>query len=216
MKDKTAPVLEVHNLRKTWPAGPLAVDITGLQLGPGEVVLVLGDNGAGKTTLLRLLAGLLPADADAKLFWQGKQVNSLRPGRDVTYLHQQPRLWARSVRANVVYVLRLHNRPPADADAILAWAGLSAVADQYADQLSGGQERRLALARVHATAAPLVLLDEPTTHLDATGVSAVEAMVHDMAAAGRTVVAAFQKNSQPAGLREARSLVLTAGQIVPA
>ena len=206
-------ILSVRGLRKSWPGGLLDLVINHLDVDEGETVALTGDNGAGKTTLLRLLAGLLKADA-AKISWQGRPVPSLRAGRDVTYLHQQPHMLDFSVRANVEFVLKQRGAGVGEAMEALAWSGLADKAGLSALALSLGERRRLALARVRATAAPLILLDEPTANLDLAGVAAVEEMVRGMAAAGRTVVAAFQVDGVPGGISHDRELRMKDGRLV--
>lgn len=205
-------ILAVAGLRKEWPDGGQGLSVDLLELAEGETVALTGDNGAGKTTLLRILAGLLPFDS-GEVSWRGSRVGSLRAGRDAAYLHQQPYLLSRSARANVEYALRAAGRPAAESGGLLEWAGLAGRACADAGALSAGEGRRLALARIRATAAPLVLLDEPTANLDAAGVAAVGSMVRDMASDGRTVVAAFQDGGVPDGIGSRRSLRMEGGRI---
>lgn len=205
-------ILQVAGLRKEWPGGGQGLLVDSLELAEGETVALTGDNGAGKTTLLRILAGLLPFDA-GEVTWRGSSVPSLRAGRDAAYLHQQPYLLSRSVRANVEYALKAAGRPVSEAGALLEWAGLAERAALDAGALSAGEGRRLALARIRATAAPLVLLDEPTANLDAAGVAAAGSMVRDMASDGRTVVAAFQAGGVPEGIGGHRLLRMEGGRL---
>ena len=202
-------LLAARGLSKTWAGGSLAVRVEGLELAEGSTTVVTGDNGAGKTTLLRMLAGLLAPDPGASLVWRGEAVPAPRPGVDASYLHQQPYLFDRSVAANAAFPLRARGvADPAETDAVLKLAGLARKASQPASSLSGGEGRRLAVARVWATGAPLVLLDEPTANLDAAGVEAVEKMVSRMAEAGRTVVVAMHENSMSRALAAARRVRL--------
>ncbi len=205
-------ILAVSGLKKDWPDGGQGLHVESLELAEGETVALTGDNGAGKTTLLRILAGLLRFDS-GEVSWRGSRVASLRAGRDAAYLHQQPYLLSRSVRANVEYALKAAGRPVPEAGALLEWAGLAEKARQDSGALSAGEGRRLALARIRATAAPLVLLDEPTANLDAAGVAAVGTMVRDMASDGRTVVAAFQAGGVPDGIGARRPLRMEGGRL---
>lgn len=120
---------------------------------------LLGRSGAGKTSLLRALAGLLPA--------QGQPWAGLAPERrPIGYLPQETRLFPHlSVLENTAYALRGAKRL-AQARALLAELGLEALATRRADQLSGGQAKRVALARALAHGPELLLLDEPSVGLD--------------------------------------------------
>jgi heme exporter protein A len=129
-------------------------------LRPGEILVLRGANGAGKSTLLRTLAGLTPLAA-GELHW-GEE-NALEDLSE----HARRIAWLGHLDA-VKPALTAAEHVPLAA---LAAVGLTAYADLPARLLSAGQKRRLAIARVVASAAPLWLLDEPTTGLDADSVA---------------------------------------------
>ena len=144
---------------------------------PGQLVALCGPNGAGKSTLLRALAGLLPG----------------LPGRDprqVAYLPQGARCaWGLTV-AEVAALGRL---PHGDAAAApiaraLTLCGLDSLRNARVDRISGGQARRAMLARILATEAPTLLLDEPTADLDPAAAHAIMALLRRLAQAGATVI----------------------------
>ena len=162
-----------------------AVDIAELGISAGEILCLLGPTGAGKSTLLRLLAGLESPTAGRVLF----EDQSLEPAccplairRRIVMVHQRPLLLTGSVRRNVEYGLRIRRRAgrAAAVDAVLDRLGLSGLATQSAATLSGGQVQLVALARALVVTPDVLLLDEPTAHLDPACVSTVEQVVREL------------------------------------
>ena len=153
-----------------------------LEVTAGEVFCLVGPTGAGKSTLLRLLAGVeAPASGrvcfrDGTLDAASVSLDTLRP---ITLVFQRPLLMARTVRANVEYGLALRAvRPRAPrVDAVLTQLGLSALASRSARTLSGGEAQLVALARALVVEPEVLLLDEPTAHLDPARVALVEEVV---------------------------------------
>lgn len=154
---------------------------------PGGAVLLLGPNGSGKSTLLRLLAGLKRPDA-GRLLWQGEDAlaDLAAHGTRVAYLgHQDAVKAGLSVAENLRFAAR--GRPVAPA---LAALGLQTLADLPGRMLSAGQRRRLALARLVLSAAPLWLLDEPTLGLDTASLDRLGTVLAAHRADGGIVIAA--------------------------
>ena len=152
-------------------------------------LLLTGANGAGKSSLLRLLAGLLPV-AEGTLLWQGEDALADRAlhARRLRYVgHGDALKPALTARENLAFFARLHGGAVEPA---LAALGLSALAELPARVLSAGQKRRLGLARLALAPAPLWLLDEPTTGLDASSVERLGVLLARHRAAGGMVVAA--------------------------
>jgi heme exporter protein A len=157
----------------------------------GQVVQVTGANGAGKTTLLRMLCGLLPATA-GEIYWRGKPAATQRYefSRDVLFLGHAPGFKAGlSPRENLqwYFALRQHTTI-SDIDKALAQVGLRGYEDTVCFQLSAGQQRRVALARLLVSSAHLWVLDEPFTAIDKQGVGELEAIIGDHANSGGSVV----------------------------
>jgi heme exporter protein A len=146
---------------------------------PGGALLLRGANGAGKSSLLRALAGLAPLAAGT-LLWDGENALEDLPthaGRIAWLGHQDAVKPALSVLENV---------PNKDA---VAQLGLAAYAALPARLLSAGQKRRLAIARVVAKSAPLWLLDEPTTGLDAASIDRFTEICATHRATGGIIIA---------------------------
>ena len=144
----------------------------------GEALLVRGDNGAGKTTLLRVLAGLLRAEAGT-IEIDGRATATPERTRALAYLGHLPALKADlSALENLEFLCGLHGRRPTQTlEGAMAVVGLSGFEDSPARQLSAGQKKRLSLARLWLSPAPLWLLDEPYANLDLAGIELVNRMV---------------------------------------
>ena len=160
--------------------GVTALELRSLDIEAGERVAICGPNGCGKTTLMRVLAGLQAPTAGA--------VEGLPPPGRTVLVHQRPYLFRGTSRDNVAYALRLHGRPAGEADAWLARLGATAIADRRAQALSGGERRRVVIARALAVEPELLLLDEPYAALDEEGIAAVNGALEGFA--GTLVVAA--------------------------
>ena len=170
----------------------------------GGALLLTGPNGSGKSTLLRLLAGLLRPTAGT-LTWDGADALADLPmhARRVAYVgHQDAVKPGLTAAENLRFAARLSGGKVRDA---LAAVGLEELADLPARMLSAGQRRRLALARLVLSQAPLWLLDEPTLGLDAVSVERFGTMLDAHRAANGMVIAATHL---PLPMRESTELAL--------
>ncbi|WP_419816680.1 heme ABC exporter ATP-binding protein CcmA [Glacieibacterium sp.] len=151
-----------------------------IHVRPGEALQVEGRNGAGKSSLLRILAGLLaPAGG------------ILANGFTCAWLGAEATLKAgRSLRSELLYWASLDNQGPDSVDSALAAFDLAPLADLPVEILSSGQRRRAALARVHASAARLWLLDEPAVGLDTASLHRLAQAVHIHRSTGGAVIVA--------------------------
>ena len=136
----------------------------------GEWIQVTGGNGAGKTTLLRLLTGLSRPDA-GEVCWQAQPLHQVRDSyhQNLLWIGHQPGI---KTRLTALENLRFFHQDGDSAKclAALAQAGLAGYEDIPVNQLSAGQQRRVALARLWLTRATLWILDEPFTAIDVNGV----------------------------------------------
>ncbi|PCI52457.1 MAG: nitrate ABC transporter ATP-binding protein [Gammaproteobacteria bacterium] len=153
-------------IKDKYYANSTAVVLKDIQFSvkPGEFVAIIGPSGSGKTTLLNMLSGLEDATAQ-KLLGNSKSLHDCKEYQ-LGYVFQQPRLmpWL-TVNENIQLVL-----PTAQEKKIktlLAQVGLADKGDYYPKQLSGGMQRRVAIARAFAVNPELILLDEPFNSLDA-------------------------------------------------
>ncbi|MGJ8721490.1 MAG: thiol reductant ABC exporter subunit CydD [Salinibacterium amurskyense] len=185
-------VLELSELGIRWPSSPtLAFSGATARVERGEWLVVEGPSGAGKSTLLAALLGYLPAAAGS---WSlnGVDARELSPEQlraAVTWCPQESHLFDSTIRANLL-LGRAHDDQPTEQElvAVLRQVGLGPLFDSLergldtrvgsaGASLSGGERQRLAVARTLLTRADVVLLDEPTAHLDA---ASAEQLITDL------------------------------------
>jgi heme exporter protein A len=161
------------------------------RIAPGSVLILRGPNGSGKTSLLRLIAGLLRPAAGG-FFWDGAPVTEAPEDHRARlhYVgHADALKPAFTVAENLAFWAGLRGNPGGEV-AALARFGLAKLADFPAGLLSAGQRRRLALARLAASAAPLWLLDEPTVALDSEASAALFELIAGHREGGGMAIAA--------------------------
>ncbi|MFO1399373.1 MAG: ABC transporter ATP-binding protein [Burkholderiales bacterium] len=167
--------IAVHNVSKHWTTGDgqvRAVDNVSFELAEGTLNVLLGPSGCGKSTTLRLIAGLESADGGAILIGD-RDVTGMPPAaRSIAMVFQSYALFPHlSVRENILFGLRVRKVPPGECESRLAKVagllGLSPLLARKPSQLSGGQQQRVALGRAIINEAPVCLMDEPLSNLDA-------------------------------------------------
>lgn len=165
----TNSVLQAHDLvigYKSALTPPLNFSV-----GPGEILVVVGESGCGKSTLLSTLAGV-NRPLSGEIFLGDENLNGVPiHKRNIGLVFQDPLLFPHlSLVDNIGYSLRAtgtsKNAARTRASELLEWVGLSEIADQKTWQLSGGQAGRVALARAIAAKPAVLLLDEPYSALD--------------------------------------------------
>ncbi len=161
--------LAVHVRRKVYAGAPQpALEDLALTVAPGEIVAIVGPSGSGKSTLLGIIAGL-DRQFDGTVEIDGQRVaRDRRPAARVGIMFQAPRLmpWL-TVLDNIRVVLGSDARSTASARDCLRRVGLAEVECAFPGQLSGGMQRRVALARAVVVVPELLLLDEPLVSVDA-------------------------------------------------
>ena len=187
----------------------------GFELGPGQVCVLLGPNGSGKTTLLKILATLVRPDRGVvevggyDVRRQGRLVrNIIGVVGHQTYLYEEL-----TVAENLRFYARMYRVPDRRTREVAGLLGLEDRLDDRVRALSRGFQQRAALARALLHDPPVLLLDEPTTGLDADGRRRFAEIVADLRTRGRTVLFsshAFELERDWAD----RALVLSAGRLV--
>ena len=194
-----APAIRFEGVAIRYPGEDrAAVEGFGLEMAPGEVVALLGPSGSGKTSLLNLLLGLAPL-TEGEVLVDGlalSEAGSFAPS--IAWMGQAPLIMAGSIAANVALsrqdapaarIARVAERAGLGRMLLERPGGLDAVLDERGAGLSGGERRRIALARALLKDAPILLLDEPTAHLDAVAEAALIRVILE-GARGRTTIIA--------------------------
>jgi branched-chain amino acid transport system permease protein len=229
------PVLVATDLRKSF-GGVRPADGLSLALPRGEITALVGPNGAGKTTLFNLLTGTIPLDA-GRVELHGRDVTALpawrRPGLGLARTFQDVRIFdGLTALDNVAAAVpdqpgarvaslfgrplanwRARRRTSAKAMSYLEFVGLADRADQPASALAFAEQKLLALARLLATEADVLLLDEPASGVDRQWVEKILHLVRELAAGGRTVCV-VEHNLEIVRALASRAYFMDAGRIV--
>jgi sn-glycerol 3-phosphate transport system ATP-binding protein len=164
-------LISLQGISKRW-ASTTALEETSLDIASGSFTVLLGPSGCGKSTTLRLIAGL-ESPSSGTLFIDGRDVTALPPAqRKIAMVFQNYALFPHlSVADNIVFGLQVRHASRAEQaqrlNDVAALVGLSALLQRKPGQLSGGQQQRVALARALVSQAPVCLMDEPLSNLDA-------------------------------------------------
>jgi len=214
-------MLVARGLRKRYRSREVVKDF-GLALDAGEVVGLLGPNGAGKTTCFYMIVGLVPSDA-GEILLDGEDITRRpmheRAQRGVGYLPQEPSVFRRlSVADNVLAILEL--RPELDRhgrqrelDALLDELQIGHVADQLGASLSGGERRRVEIARALAAKPRLMLLDEPFAGVDPISVGEIQKIIRHLKQRGIGVLITDHNVRETLGICD-RAYILSDGRVL--
>jgi branched-chain amino acid transport system ATP-binding protein len=212
-------LLEVQSVTKRF-GSLVALNRVDLAVEEGEILAIIGPNGAGKSTLFNVIAGLMPPTSGA-VHYRGRPITGLstdavcRLGIAKTF--QIPQLFPRLSVAENVLVAALYGRGAGLADGRraatewLAFVGLGDKAAAPAETLTVGERRRVDLARVLATGAGLILLDENMAGLNQKEVEAAVALLHGVRDRGRTLIVTEHIMRAILGVAD-RTIVLNYGE----
>jgi energy-coupling factor transport system ATP-binding protein len=214
-------VIELEGVSHVYPGGTRALDSVDLAIRDGECVAIIGQNGSGKSTLVRHLNGLLrPTEGRVMLNGQptaGLRVAALAARVGLAFQDPDRQIFAGRVRTEVAFGprnlgLRGLALQAAVGEALTA-VGLADQADRNPYDLGFSRRKLLALASILAMGTPTVVLDEPTTGQDLRGVERIQAIVADLSAAGRTVIA-VSHDMRFVAESFARVVVMQAGRVI--
>src|SRR5579872_980209 len=212
--------LQAAELRKSY-RGRKVVDNVSLEIRQGEVVGLLGPNGAGKTTTFYILVGLVRPDY-GRVLLDGEDITDLpmylRARGGISYLPQEPSVFRKmTVEENLLAVLETLSLTPEQrrerVEELLAQMGLDGVRYSQANVLSGGERRRLEIARSLVLSPSFVLLDEPFSGIDPLTVVDLQRIIADLSEAGIGVL--VTDHNVPATLAVTnRAYIINAGKIL--
>ncbi|HMM23861.1 MAG: LPS export ABC transporter ATP-binding protein [Pseudoxanthomonas sp.] len=214
-------MLTAKGLRKRYKQREVVADF-GLTLQPGEVVGLLGPNGAGKTTCFYMIVGLVAADAGT-IELDGQDITAQpmyqRAKLGVGYLPQEPSVFRKlSVADNIRLVLELREDLDAagidrELASLLDELQVTHVADQLGASLSGGERRRVEIARALAARPRLMLLDEPFAGVDPISVGEIQRIVKHLKNRGIGVLITDHNVRETLGICD-RAYILNAGSVL--
>ena len=176
--------LTLQHLEKIYGGRTVVKDVD-IQVCQGRVTGLLGPNGAGKTTTFYMAVGLIKPDS-GKVFLDREEITDypmyMRARKGIGYLPQEASIFRKlTVRQNITAVLEVVPNPPGDiigkADQLLEELGIAGLARQKANVLSGGERRRLEIARVLSTDPLFILLDEPFAGIDPLAVADIQQII---------------------------------------
>ena len=196
-------ILKANNLVKRY-GGRTVVDHVSFDVSEGQIVGLLGRNGAGKTTSFRMTIGMISPD-DGQVIFNGQEVTSLpmyqRARRGMGYLAQEPSVFQRlTVLENLLAILETRplrrSQRMLRAEELMAQFGLTKNKHQQARTLSGGERRKLEIARALITEPDLILLDEPFSGVDPVAVEDLQAEVRRLRSEHRIAMLVTDHNVQ--------------------
>ena len=213
-------LLAAEGLCKSYSRRQVVRDVS-LEVSPGEIVGLLGSNGAGKTTCFYMLAGLVRPDAGSIMF-SGQTITSVpveqRVGLGVGFLPQESSAFVNlSAIDNIRAVMEIVGMPSSEIDgaaqAMLDDIGIGHCAESQPPQLSGGERRRLEIARALVTKPRLLMLDEPFSAIDPITVGELQELLRTLKKRSIAIVISDHNVRETLGVCD-RAYIMHAGQII--
>lgn len=184
-------MLTIRSLTAGYNSRPVIHDVS-LSVGPGEIVTLVGPNGSGKTTLIRAISGII-SPVSGSVHIQGKDIYALSVSQRARFLATVPQarklpegytVWQTVLYGRTPYLGWLGKASDRDRE-ICQWAlestHLLALREKPVEELSGGEQQLVLVARALAQKTPVLLLDEPTAHLDLQHQNIILRLIHQLA-----------------------------------
>jgi cell division transport system ATP-binding protein len=222
-RPKGIPVIQFDDVSKVYPGGHVALEQVSMKIGRGEFVFLVGPTGCGKSTCIRLLMKELEVTEGDMLIsghslpeMPRRQVPRLR--RNIGVVFQDYKLLPnRTVYANVAYALEVIGETRQEirrkVPDILRLVGLSTKLHSYPNELSGGEQQRVSIARAFVNHPPLLLCDEPTGNLDPETSIGIMQLIYRINRTGTTVVVATHDKEMVDKMRR-RVIELREGRVI--
>lgn len=213
-------LLQTKNLVKSY-GGRVVVDHVSFKVQQGEIVGLLGRNGAGKTTSFRMTIGMITPD-DGQVFFDGVEVSQMpmykRARQGMGYLSQEPSIFQRlTVRQNLLAIMETINLPRhisnERCDQLLEQFGLTIQQKQLARTLSGGERRKLEIARALVTNPTMILLDEPFSGVDPIAVEDLQHEIRRLKERGISVLLTDHNVRETLSVTD-RSYIIDSGKVL--
>lgn len=193
-------MIEFRNVTKIYSTGTVAVDNTSIEIEKGEFVFIVGGSGGGKSTLIKLMMKELEP-TEGQILIDGRDITRLSKRRipslrrSMGIVFQDFRLLEdKTVYENVAYAMRVIEATPRQIKKqvpnVLSLVGLLEKQNVYPDQLSGGEQQRVAVARAIVNNPKILVADEPTGNLDPATAWEIMSLLNDINRRGTTVVVA--------------------------
>ena len=217
------PIIELSDVTKVYPGGHMALDRVSLAIDRGEFVFLVGPTGCGKSTLIKMLIREL-ATTEGSVRIAGRDIGTL-PEKKIPLLRRNigtvfqdfKLLPDRTVYDNVAYALQVIGASRAEireqVPETLRLVGLSTKLHNYPDQLSGGEQQRVSIARAFVNHPPLLLADEPSGNLDPVTSIGVMQLLYRINKTGTTVLVVTHDREMVDNMRR-RVIELYEGRIV--
>lgn len=191
-------MIKFENVTKIYPDETVVLQDVSFEIKEGEFVCIVGKSGAGKTTLVRLILGL-EAPTSGQVFFQGLNVNEVNSfeiqkiRRKVGGVYQDYKLLPnKTVYENVAYIMEVEGKEKEEIEnevpKILEIIGLKEKVNNFPNELSGGEQQRLAIARALINHPDVIIADEPTGNLDPYNTYEVVSLLEKVNKAGKTII----------------------------
>jgi cell division transport system ATP-binding protein len=219
----SVPVVQFEDVSKVYDGGHVGLERVSMKIGRGEFVFLVGPTGCGKSTCIRLLMKELePTSGSVSV--AGRDLNKVTPKRlpylrrNIGVIFQDYKLLPnRTVYANVAYALEVIGESRESirrkVPDILRLVGLSTKLHNYPDELSGGEQQRVSIARAFVNHPPLLLADEPTGNLDPETSIGIMQLIYRINRTGTTVVVATHDREMVDKMRR-RVIELNQGRLI--